>query len=415
MYAQEFFSNSERALLHGLHQQALAYFVDNQLEHGLILDRQHNHGRRSYNGLCSTASTGMGLIALGLAATREHALISRSEAKARTRTALLTALGLRHVHGMMPHFLDAKSLQPIGEDAISTIDSSWLFAGALWAAEFFDDDKLRKLATQLYDRVDWKYWSKPVSGNSGNGDSMLIRHGTNSKGQFLPGVWDRFNSETAFMYLMAVGAGAEKALPPSCWNALQPFYGTVADLKFISADLGLFVFQYSTLLFDAAQVPASNGVNLGSECETAVLANYAACHRLARSFRTYRKLWCMSAGDGPAPKKGQKDVYRSYSPVEDVDGTAHLMASLASVDVWPGLVIQNLRSAQSSKKLRKARGRYGYSNINIDRDWFSRDVVGIDVGAAVMSLENALYGNRVRSTFHRLALVKTALERLANL
>ena len=41
-----------------------------------------------------------------------------------------------------------------------------------------------------------------------------------------------------------------RAWPAENWCRLQPFFGTVAGLRFISADLGLFVFQYGLDLLD---------------------------------------------------------------------------------------------------------------------------------------------------------------------
>jgi hypothetical protein len=94
-----------------------------------------------------------------------------------------------------------------------------------------------------------------------------------------------------------------------------------------------------------------------------------------------------------------------------MDGTAHITASLASIGVWPELVRRNLDAAESPK-WRHIRGRYGYSNINVDRSFVSRDVVGIDIGAAMFALENALFADRVRNVFMRTPVIRRALRRL---
>jgi hypothetical protein len=57
-------------------------------------------------------------------------------------------------------------------------------------------------------------------------------------------------------------------------------------------------------------------------------------------------------------------------------------------------------------------GRYGFSNINLDRCWVGRDMVGIDAGAAVLALDNYLFANRVRDVFHGLPAVIRGLDRL---
>src|SRR5439155_17759608 len=119
------------------------------------------------------------------------------------RIALEDALDrLPHDRGMMPHFVHSGTSASAGADALSTIDSSWLLAGALWAAAFLQDRHLEVLAARLYDRVDWPYWTAPDQ----PGDPGLLRHGKAADGRFLWGTWDRLNGETVFMYVLAAGA-----------------------------------------------------------------------------------------------------------------------------------------------------------------------------------------------------------------
>ena len=358
---------AERQLLNALQREALGYFLDNQLPHGLMLDRQRNHGPRSFGGLCSTAATGMGLMALAVAAAPQYRLLSQNEARTRIRACLTTVLDcLPSDHGMMPHFLHARTLEPIGTDRISTIDSSWLAAGALWASAFLGGKALHALADQLYRRIDWRYWS------TGQGERLL--HGKGQDGNFLAHAWDRLNAETALLYVLAVGADPGVALGPGCWAALDPCYGCAAGRRFASADLGLFVFQYSMELLDLQHREMGGAIDLHEEARIATRANYETCRAAASRFKTYEHFWGLSAGDGPGDVPGQ-DVYRCYSPCETLDGTAHVTATLASVSVCPELVLENLVAAAHGE----ARGRYGYSNINVDRQWLSRDVVGIDL------------------------------------
>jgi hypothetical protein len=49
--------------------------------------------------------------------------------------------------------------------------------------------------------------------------------------------------------------------------------------------------------------------------------------------------------------------------------------------------------------------------VNLDRGWVARDVVGIDLGAAVLALDNGLASERVRHVFHGLECVGRGLER----
>jgi len=212
-----------------------------------------------------------------------------------------------------------------------------------------------------------------------------------------------------FMYVLAAGATDSKALARTFWPELRPFYGEVAGLRFNNADLGLFVFQYGLDLLDARQWLEPGGLDLAAEAQLATLANAQACRDAAGTYASYRRFWGLSAGDGPG--RPDQDAYRCYAPSGPIDGTAHLTATVASVAHAPEAVLENLHQAVREPTL-TIRGRYGFSNLNLDRNWVSRDMVGIDVGAAVLALDNVLQDNRVRTGFHALPCVQRGLERL---
>lgn len=388
-------------LLLRLQRQALQYFVDNQMPGGLVLDRQSNHGSRRAHGLCSMAATGMGFIALALASEAPYRLLTPSAAALRIRTGLRAALEqLPHDHGVVPHFVHSDSGEVYGSDQFSTVETAWLAAGALWAAAFLQDRGLQALADRLYERIDWSYWSAADG---------LIRHGKDGFGRFLACCWDRINGETVFMYVLGAGAADGRAVPTTCRQALKPFYSTVAGHHFHSADLGLFVFQYGLDLLDLRRWRAVDGPDLLAEARLATLANEKTCRAAADRFATYRRFWGLSAGDGPGDPPAP-DIYRCYAPAEPLDGTAHITASLASVAHHIAAVIENVHQAQHDA-LRPS-GRYGLSNINVDRQWVARDMVGIDAGAAVLALDNFLMNDRVRQVFHTLPCIQRGLQRL---
>ncbi len=398
---------ADRAFLMRLEQTSLQYFIENQHANGLFLDRQANHGPRRPNGLLSTAATGMGFIALGLAAAEPHFLLSPRAACQRI------CAGVRHAlerlpcdHGILPHFVDSDTDAVRGADQFSTLDSSWLVAGALWAAAFLQDLELQDLADRLYDRIDWRAWAVQSGPHAGR----LLRHGKGEDGRMLASAWDRLNGETIFMYLLAAGASPEKAVSPDCWSALQPFYGTAAGLRFNNADLGLFVFQYGLDLVDLSDWRAPGEVDLWAEARMAARANRQVCRDHAKRFATYRRFWGLSAGDGPG-EGGASHAYRSYSPCRPIDGTAHITASVASVAHAPAEVLENVYRAQHERS-GTIRGAYGFSNVNLDRRWIAGDMVGIDAGAAALALDNHLMDGRVRQVFHRIPCVAAAIERL---
>jgi hypothetical protein len=399
--------SSDRALLLRLQRQALYYFLDNQAPGGLVLDRQRNHGPRHRDDLCSIAATGMGLIALALAAAPPYRLLPPQAAAIRVRAGLRAALGrLPHDHGVVPHFVSSATGAVHGADYFSTVETSWLAAGALWAAASLRDAELEGLATRLYERIDWHYWTDP----EGTGAAGLLRHGKDREGRFLNCCWDRLNGETACMYVLAAGAAEGRAVSAASWSGLRPYYGTVAGLRFNNADLGLFVFQYGLDLLDLRRWRPPGAVDLWAEAGVAARANRRACRGAAAQFTTYRRFWGLSAGDGPG-ERSTPDRYRAYSPAGLIDGTAHLTASLASVAHCPGAVLQNLHEAEHDGQL-GAHGRYGLSNVNLDRHWVGRDMVGIDAGATVLALDNYLMADRVRTVFQALPCVRRGMERL---
>jgi hypothetical protein len=398
---------SDQRLLLLLQRRALRYFLDNQGADGLIQDRQSNHGPTRQNEPLSLSATGMGLIALALSSAKPYRLISRDDAIDRVRLALETGLDrVPNDRGVMPHFVRRETLKPIGEDAFSTVDSSWFVAGALWAATFLRDGNLDNLASQIYKRVDWRYWSTP----SKSVDPWQIRHGKQANGKFLPCRWDRANGETVMMYVLAAGADDDRSTPGETWHSLQTFYGEVAGHRFNNADLGLFVFQYGIDLLNLRAWRSPTGLDLMAEAAIAAIANHDACRASAARFQTYRQHWGLSAGDGPGARPGL-DAYCDYSPAKSLDGTAHLTATLASVAHHPTVVLDNIRAALESPG-RSPLGRYGLSCINKDQQWIGRDMVGIDAGAVVMALDNVLMEDRVRAVFHEIPGVHRGLERL---
>jgi hypothetical protein len=398
---------SERVFLLHLQHQALDYFLDNYHPCGLVLDRQSNHGPRRAHGLCSLAATGMGCIALALASAPPYHLLSPSASRERLGRSLETLRDrLPHERGVLPHFVHSASGAVHGFDAFSTVETAWVVAGALWAAAFLEDAGLAALAGELYQRVDWQYWTAPP-GTAGAG---LLRHGKRADGRFLACCWDRLNGETAFMYILAAGGADGRALDAGSWSELRTFHGSVAGLRFNNADLGLFVFQYGLDLLDLERWQAPGGADLWAEAAVAAEANERVCRTAAETFATYRRYWGLSAGDGPGAPP-DPDVYRVYTPSGPIDGTAHLTATLASVAHRPGAVLENLYQGDRDRSL-PTRGRYGFSNVNVDSAWVGRDMVGIDAGAAVLALDNFLHGGRVRSVFHTLPGVSRALQRL---
>src|ERR1044071_5647184 len=66
--------------------------------------------------------------------------------------------------GFFYHFLDIETGRRVWQCEVSTIDSAFLFAGALTVGAYFDRDtpgeiEIRRLANALYERADWNWAS----------------------------------------------------------------------------------------------------------------------------------------------------------------------------------------------------------------------------------------------------------------
>lgn len=384
----------------GIERDCLRYFLENQNECGLFLDRQRNRGDRyGAEGVpCSMSASGMGFIALALAAQKEHDLLPRENAMARCAHGMRTALQcLPQDHGIFPHFVRGARLEPWGEDTFSTVDSGWFIAGALCAAEILNDPCLRSLASELYRRVHWRYWT--------NGNGCQISQGKNRKGEFLC-LWDRQSNETAFLYALAAGASGGRAIAPGAWTSLNPYIGEAQGLKFASADLGLFVHHLGSVLLDPHVWRHPQAINLAEHARIATRANILSCLDEAGGSQTMDPFWCRSAGDGPGQSGGQ-DTYRDYT-LQRHDGTANVMTAIAAIEYEQVAVMQAICAAERAG----LRGRYGFSNVNRLQSWIGSDAVGIDVGNAGLAIDNFQYHNRVRKSFEALLQVQQGLRRM---
>lgn len=380
----------------------LRYFVENQTAEGLFLDRQRNHGEpyNNHEVPCSISASGMGMIALPLAI--KYGLLSREEAIDRCRLCMETALNrLPEDHGLFPHFVQGSALKAWGEDAISTIDSSWLIAGAGCSAEQLQDARLQSLASQLYERVNWRYWQASDDPSAG------ISHGKDGQGNFLYSHWDTLSSESAFMYVLAAGADENKCIFPDAWNALDPAIDELEGIRFGSAKLGMYLHQCGEVLLDSALYQNPGPHDLLEHQRSAALAHVLLARKFARQYRTFMELWGVSAGDAPG-SGASRSMYEINTPHKH-DGTVHVTASIAFCAHRTADVLRNIRNAL---KLETVWGRYGFSNVNLDAGWRSDDMVGFDAGVTALATANLLDDHAVHKAFHAQPHVQRGLARL---
>ena len=120
--------------------------------------------------------------------------------------------------GFYYHFLDMKTGRRSGRCELSTIDTTFLLAGMLAAATYFDRDsadehEIRTLADALYRRVDWR-WAQD--------GGATVTHGWTPEGGFLPYRWQGYD-EALLLYVLGLGSPTYP-LPEESYSAWASTY-----------------------------------------------------------------------------------------------------------------------------------------------------------------------------------------------
>jgi len=376
-------SVDDRTFLEDLEHRAFLYFWEQtDLGTGLVLDRANTDGGRAKGpsrDIASIAATGFGLTALCIGA--EHGWITHAQAADRVRGTLkFFAHRALQEHGWFYHWMDVSNGDRKWDSEASSVDTSFLLAGVLTAAQYFSKDpEIPQLAQEIYERVDFKWML--------NDDPLLLSHGWRGK-NFLKSKWDTY-SEMTLLYLLAIGSPTHP-IPPESWYAWQrPLYN-YGQFEFISGG-PLFTHQYSHAWIDYRNRRDRGFVDFFLNSINATRANRLYCLNLKESLPTTfgPDLWGITASDGP---KGYR-IYGEIKAFEPVDGTVAPCAAAGSLMFTPDISIPALRAIQTQFKDR-VYGRYGFiDSYNPSLQWFDSDVVGIDQGITLLSAENLLSGN----------------------
>jgi hypothetical protein len=341
---------------------------------GLVLDRAFVDGTY-HPGVASIAATGFGLSALCIAAERNY--LPRNAAKARVLCTLLhLKADVAHEHGFFFHFLGSSSGQRIWKSEASSIDTTWLLCGALHCRAYWQDDpEIRKLASELLCRVDWRWML--------NGKATLC-HGWTPESGFLTYRWDSY-AEVLAMYLLAIGAEPNDA-PPQCWDAWKRPIRDDHGLFYIDSATPLFVHQYSHAWFDFRD-RADHYANYFRNSQRATQAHRLYCMQLSNQFPWYGPdMWGVTSSSAP----GGYRVWASTS--EPADGTLVPCASGGSLVFLPtlcGAVLDNMFDRYG----RRAWSKYGFVDAFHPKEgWYSQEVIGINLGIMVLMAENARTG-----------------------
>src|ERR1700723_1765691 len=344
------------------------YLKEANLRNGLIADRTQP-GSPS-----SIAAVGMGLSVYIVAVERN--ILPRADAVDRT-LALLRFLHSSHqgpepnatgYNGFYYHFLDMQTGCRAIQCELSTVDTAILMAGVLTAASYFaansaKESEIRKLAENLYARIDWQ-WALDKG--------TTISHGWMPESGFLPSRWDTGYSEAIILYAMALGSPTFPIDPQGYKDWISTFeWKKVYDIEYLYAG-PLFIHQMSHLWVDFRGIHDNFNRKAGidyfenSRRATYVQRQYGIEN--PKGFSHYHKYgWGLTASDGPGPVvltvNGIRRVFYDYAargaPFGPDDGTISPWAVVASLPFAPEIVIKTIRHAIERLKL-KGRSPYGF-------------------------------------------------------
>ncbi len=378
----------DHAFLEDLSRRSFLFFWEQaDPETGLVADRARASGEaypdthRSKN-IASSAATGFGLTALCIAA--ERGWIDRKAARDRVRTTLrFYAEQSPHERGWFYHFVDRATGERAWRSEISTIDTALLLAGALTARQCFNQDpEIAKLATRIYDRVDFPYM---LAGNS-----LLISHGWRPETGFIKHTWNHY-SEHTILQMLAIGSPTHP-INPGAWLSWQRMFITYAGHTYMTFPYApLFVHQYSQAWIDyrGHQESWYPHVNYFENSVKATLAHREFCLSLSDTFPGYSEnVWGITASDSATG-------YRAWGgppASRGIDGTVVPCAPGGSLMFTPEITLAALRTMHE-KWGNKIYEHYGFVDaFNPNTGWVNPDVIGIDVGITLLSAENLRTG-----------------------
>jgi hypothetical protein len=385
-----------------LERDTFRYFAEEtNLENGLIADNTRE------DSPCSIAVVGFALTAYPIAVERKY--MTRSEAVKRALTSLRffndgpqgpdeDAIGY---HGFYYHFLDMNTGRRFGNSEISTIDSTYLIAGALTAAAYFDRDtkderELRRLAEALYHRADW-HWAQ--------NKALTVSHGWKPKTKFIRYRWSGY-SEALILYVLGL-ASPTYPLPEESYRAWTRSYDwkRIYGHEFLYAG-PLFIHHLSHMWIDFRGIQdeymRGKAINYFENSRRAVYVQQQYAMRNPKKYDGYGRFsWGITASDGPGPAvqrvNGKKVKFHAYLargvPHGPDDGTLSPWAVAASLPFAPEVVLPTLR--RINEDYPDITSKYGFKcsynptfRAGKRKGWVSQGYYGLDQGPIVMMIEN---------------------------
>jgi len=354
---------------------------------GLTKDRAHNTGDPDNYTVASTAGTGYGLASLPIGV--KNGWIERGTAYTRALTTLrFVKSHLTNTHGWYYHFVDIHSGERVWNCEASTIDTTLLVEGALIAGRFWHGTEVERVANELNDQLDWD-WMRTDGGASAN--KLLVCMGWTPESGFLKNNWDRY-CELLQLYLLGLGSSTHP-LPAASWTAWQRNPITYHGMDTLAGG-PIFFHEMSHGFFNFKGYRDTDGWDYWISARNGVLINRQYCIDLSVSSPDSNRksayganLWGINANDAPPPIG-----YHAYSAPGDEDGTLSPTGAIAAIIVAPTEATAATDTLYLTLKDR-CWGKYGFGDaFNLSRNWFDSDVLGIDLGMAMLSIEDARTG-----------------------
>ena len=371
----------------------------------------------------SIAAVGFALAAYAIGA--EQGWCSRAAARDRTLTTLRffgdapqgpEAGGTSGYKGFFYHFLDMQTGLRFRDVELSSVDSTLLLLGVLFAGEYYDRSdsgelEIRKLAQTLYARADWNFFRSD--------GRVPISMGWHPKTGLIAANWTGYN-EGMMVNILALGAPVHQ-VPPEVWREWTKPYPELWRGEGATRHIGfapLFGHQYSHMWIDFrgirdAPMRAAD-FDYFENSRRATYANRAWCIANPMRWDGYSaNLWGLTACDGPGsfelPFNGQKRTFFGYAargPLTEPggcdDGTIAPTAALGSLPFAPEIVIPCAKALVQQPRLLQRFGfvdsfnpSFRYTNVKIDagsvdpaRGWVASHYLGIDQGPILLQAAN---------------------------
>lgn len=406
-------TKADNAFLDSLQRDTFDYFwKTTNPENGLVPDRAPTPS------FASIAAVGFGLTSYLIGVERGY--VTRAQAADRTLRTLRffanapqsdKATGVTGYKGFFYHFLDMKTGERFKQVELSTIDTALLLGGILSAQSYFDqsnatETEIRRLAEQIYGRVDWA-WIRPKM--------PFVSMGWHPEKGFIPSNWNGYN-EALLLYVLALGSPTHPVGSDvwAGWTKSYPwaeFYGQTH----VNFD-PLFGHQYSHCWIDFQGIRddymRGKGIDYAENSRRATYANRAYCLANPAKWQDYGPtIWGLTACDGPKDTLVSGRQFFSYrargaasTQIVD-DGTIAPTAAGGSLAFAPEICVPALR-AMKAKYGAKLYGEYGFrdafnptyryrssfANGPTTNGWFDVDYLGIDQGPILIMAENLRSG-----------------------